>query len=303
MAVKPQTKKNPGGRKTKYTAKFPERVELMSRAGMIEADMALSLGVSDSSFTEYKTKYPAFLAALKRGKKTIDDLVVSKLFERAIGYSYREIVRERIVDSGQKKRHLGKSALTLTAREWENARKVFGGCCAYCGARRKKLTKDHVVPLNVGGGLTADNVVPACGKCNSSKIDNEVEIWFTSQKFFKPERLARIQQYLSDVQLQEISDELVITKVTTKRMPADVTAAIFWLKNRRPEDWREQATGGGDSEQSPALKQVINIFNVLREQNPKALDAALEVFPAPPVNGNGVSKSPPQKKPKTRRKK
>ncbi len=61
--------------------------------------------------------------------------------------------------------------------------------------------------------------------------------------------------------------------------------------------------GLADDGQSPELKQVINIFNVLREQNPKALDAALEVFPAPPVNGNGVSKSLPRKKPNKRRKK
>ena len=27
---------------------------------------------------------------------------------------------------------------------------------------------------------------------------------------------------------------------TKKRYPPDTTAAIFWLKNRRPEDWREK---------------------------------------------------------------
>lgn len=27
---------------------------------------------------------------------------------------------------------------------------------------------------------------------------------------------------------------------TTKRYPPDTTAAIFWLKNRRPEDWRDK---------------------------------------------------------------
>ena len=54
--------------------------------------------------------------------------------------------------------------------------------------------------------------------------------------------------------------------------------------------------------QSPELTQVINIFNVLREQNPKALVSALEVFPAPPVNGNGASKAPPKRKPSRRKK-
>lgn len=34
--------------------------------------------------------------------------------------------------------------------------------------------------------------------------------------------------------------ELVITKKVTKHMPADVTAQIFWLKNRKPSDWRDR---------------------------------------------------------------
>ena len=35
-------------------------------------------------------------------------------------------------------------------------------------------------------------------------------------------------------------EELVITKRITKHMPADVAAQIFWLKNRRPEYWRDR---------------------------------------------------------------
>lgn len=34
--------------------------------------------------------------------------------------------------------------------------------------------------------------------------------------------------------------ELVETKKVTKRQPPDTTAAIFWLKNRRPDRWRDK---------------------------------------------------------------
>jgi len=34
--------------------------------------------------------------------------------------------------------------------------------------------------------------------------------------------------------------ELQITKQVTKEVLPDVTAQIFWLKNRRPEDWRDK---------------------------------------------------------------
>ncbi|MEG0416409.1 MAG: helix-turn-helix domain-containing protein [Erysipelothrix sp.] len=34
--------------------------------------------------------------------------------------------------------------------------------------------------------------------------------------------------------------ELVITKTVTKQVVPDVTAQIFWLKNRRPDRWRDK---------------------------------------------------------------
>jgi hypothetical protein len=35
---------------------------------------------------------------------------------------------------------------------------------------------------------------------------------------------------------------------TTKHYPPDTTAAIFWLKNRKPEDWKDKQTiEGGDA--------------------------------------------------------
>jgi hypothetical protein len=32
----------------------------------------------------------------------------------------------------------------------------------------------------------------------------------------------------------------VVSKIVTKEMPPDVTAIIFWLKNRKPFEWRDQ---------------------------------------------------------------
>ena len=34
--------------------------------------------------------------------------------------------------------------------------------------------------------------------------------------------------------------ELVVTKVVTKEVVGDTTAQIYWLKNRKPEDWRDK---------------------------------------------------------------
>ena len=38
----------------------------------------------------------------------------------------------------------------------------------------------------------------------------------------------------------EIIRELKITKIVTKEVVADTTAQIFWLKNRKPKEWRDR---------------------------------------------------------------
>lgn len=44
-----------------------------------------------------------------------------------------------------------------------------GDACRYCGARGVRLTIDHVVPLNLNGPTTPENLVRACAPCNSGK--------------------------------------------------------------------------------------------------------------------------------------
>lgn len=40
---------------------------------------------------------------------------------------------------------------------------------------------------------------------------------------------------------RELTDEgMTITKIVTKQQPPDTTAQIFWLKNRRPNEWRDK---------------------------------------------------------------
>lgn len=65
-------------------------------------------------------------------------------------------------------RHFGRSRIRaevalflLEAYEWK---------CGYCGSDTK-LTLDHRVPLRRGGADTLENLIPACGRCNSSKHD------------------------------------------------------------------------------------------------------------------------------------
>lgn len=231
-------KKHPGGRPTKYNAQFhPLVVEGFAMSGLTDAQIAEKIGIQESTLNNWKKAHPEFMESLTIGKKTPDDLVEESLLRRALGYNTKEITQERMADTGQKVRHGGESK--FTEKDWDYAKSAFGYTCAYCG-QGKKLTKDHVKPLHAGGELARDNVVPACGKCNSSKLDTPMEDWYRAQPFFSEQRLDKIKTYLAEMQKEQPPVELVVTKVVTKEVPPDTTACIYWTKNRRPDRWRDK---------------------------------------------------------------
>lgn len=216
------------------------KLEAWARDGLTDEQIAANAGIAIATLYDWKKRYPEVSEALKKGKEVVDIQVENALLKRALGYSYIEITKERIVDTGQKQRHGGESE--LTEKEWEFAVKYFDGKCCYCGTVMKKATKDHVKPLNAGGALTRSNVIPCCGTCNSSKKDNEMDSWYRQQPFFDKYRLKKIGDYLRFVDSLKTEDvgELVVTKEVTKEVQPDTTAQIFWLKNRRPDHWRDK---------------------------------------------------------------
>lgn len=93
------TKKNKGGRKSKYQTHVEPKlfeVECWARDGLIDEQIAKNLGVAYSTFRTYINKFPALSAALKKGKEVIDYEVENALLKRALGYNYKEVTQERV---------------------------------------------------------------------------------------------------------------------------------------------------------------------------------------------------------------
>jgi hypothetical protein len=58
---------------------------------------------------------------------------------------------------------------TLTVQEWHQILEEHRHSCAYCGVSGVALEREHKIPSVMGGGYTAENIVPACGPCNRRK--------------------------------------------------------------------------------------------------------------------------------------
>jgi len=87
--------------KLKYDDTFPLRAEDYARKGMIDKDIAKSLGIAEATLYEYQKVYPKFSEALKRGKAPVDVEVENALLKRARGFDYEEIHTEYRLKAGE----------------------------------------------------------------------------------------------------------------------------------------------------------------------------------------------------------
>src|SRR5690606_41175172 len=85
--------KGKGGRKSKYHTHVEPRlkeIEAWARDGLTDEQIAKNLGVAYSTFRKYKDEYPAFSAALKKGKEVVDIEVENRSEEHTSELQSRE---------------------------------------------------------------------------------------------------------------------------------------------------------------------------------------------------------------------
>lgn len=111
--------------------------------------------------------------------------------------SHPEQNRARARRNNSKRKARKKQAFTIYIEQSVFDAKLvfFENKCAYCSNELisgVNLSWDHVIPLAKGGTHTPNNLIPCCQKCNSSKCDSDIVIWFSSQKFFSKIKLKKI---------------------------------------------------------------------------------------------------------------
>lgn len=84
---------------------------------------------------------------------------------------YRKSPKGRLMrkaaDQNRRSRQLNAGVISATALQRFLA--AANGVCFYCKRTVAKLTLDHNIPLSRGGKHALDNLIAACGSCNSQK--------------------------------------------------------------------------------------------------------------------------------------
>lgn len=85
---------------------------------------------------------------------------------------------------------------TLTLVQWEQIRKRFNNCCAYCG-KELPLAQEHFLALSKGGEYTVNNIIPSCKPCNSSKGNKDFFEWYSKHDYYSVKREKFILKFLN----------------------------------------------------------------------------------------------------------
>ena len=81
-----------------------------ARRGLDDKQIAKNIGISTTTFYDWRNKHPSFAEALKSGKRPVDVEVENMLLKRAMGYEYEEVTTELIEQAdGTKRKHIKKT--------------------------------------------------------------------------------------------------------------------------------------------------------------------------------------------------
>lgn len=144
-----------------------EIVAVMSREKTYKAT-ARALDISAQAFFDYLKKRPDLKSRLR--DHHLYEMAPEQRKERE-----RERNRELKRKYPERRRQstlwdfLSKRGGRPTTEEKEYVKLMLNDPCSYCGAPMQEI--DHIVPYSRGGTARADNLAPACRRCNRTKSD------------------------------------------------------------------------------------------------------------------------------------
>lgn len=85
------------------------KIEGWAKDGLTDKQIAHNVGVAERTFTEWKRRFDALTAVLKRGKEVVDRQVENALLKNALGFEYEETKTIiEIMPDGERKQRIEK---------------------------------------------------------------------------------------------------------------------------------------------------------------------------------------------------
>lgn len=125
-----------------------------SMSGLDLSQIADNMGISQSTLREWRKKYPAISAALKRGRAHADAHVENALYKRALGYDYTEDTYER-----RENKATGETEMTLIKQVKKHMPPDTTAQIFYLTNRKPDDWKRNRVEVTDDGGDTTTGVV------------------------------------------------------------------------------------------------------------------------------------------------
>ena len=90
--------------KSKYESHVLPKLDLVekwARDGLGTKQIAKNLGIAESTFWEYSTKYAEFSSRLAKGREVVDTEVENAFLKRITGYNAEEVRREYAIETDE----------------------------------------------------------------------------------------------------------------------------------------------------------------------------------------------------------
>lgn len=128
------------------------------------------------------------------------------------------------------------------------------------------LEKDKLILLEgwARGGLTDEQIAKNMGIAPSTLYEWKKKSKEFSESLKKGKEVidfevenALLKRALGYEYEEETYENGILTKKVKKQVPPDTTAQIFWLKNRKPNNWKDKIETDEDKEAVANASQVI----------------------------------------------
>ena len=63
-----------------------------------------------------------------------------------------------------------------------------------------------------------------------------------------------------DTRTKVVAGEEIERIITQREIPPDITAIIYWLKNRKPDQWRDKPVAGADKSEDDVVQKLTEVF-------------------------------------------